>query len=123
MKEEPITMAVDYYQKIGAKNSEGVKKYLHPNVLFYGPLASLSGHQAVIQAIENFMHAIESLTICAKFGSENQAMVVYEVNFPGIAPDFPGAALLDFQEGLIARIQLFYDGSRMSAKKEEIFSN
>lgn len=114
--------AEEYYKLIGEKNVEGIKRYLHPHVEFYGPLATLKGKEAVIQATRNFMNMFNSLTIRAKFGAADQAMIVYDVDVPGIAKDFPGASLLSFHEGLIVRIQLFYDGSRFLEKKEEVFS-
>jgi len=49
-------------------------------------------------------------------------MIVYDVGIPGVAKEFPGASLLNFREGLIVRIQLFYDGSRFMEKRDEIFS-
>ena len=110
-----------YYTLVGEKNVEGVKKILHPDVEFYGPLASLKGKEAVLEATSNFMKAINSLAIRAKFGTKDQAIIVYQVDIPGIANDFSGASLLSFCDRLIVRIELFYDASRFSEKKEEIF--
>ena len=112
----------EYYTLVGQKNVEGIKKYLHPDVEFYGPLASLKGKEAVIEATSHFMNSFKSLTIRAKFGAGDQAMIVYDVDVPGIAKDFPGASLLSFRDGIIVRIQLFYDGSRFLEKRKEIFS-
>lgn len=117
-----MARAEEYYKLIGDKNAEAIKKYLHSDVEFYGPLATLKGKEAVIQATSNFMNMFKSLTIRAKFGAADQAMIVYDVDIPGIAKDFPSASLLRFHEGLIVRIQLFYDGSRFLEKREEIFS-
>ena len=122
MKANPAALAEEYYKLVGEKDAEGVKKHLHPDVEFYGPLATLKGKESVVEATGNFMKAFKSLTIRAKFGAGDQAMVVYDVDIPGIAKDFPGASLLSFREGLIVRIELFYDGSRVVEKKEEIFS-
>lgn len=122
MKVTNEARAEEYYKLIAEKNVEEMKKYLHPDVEFYGPLASLKGKEVVIQATNNFMNMFKSLTIRAKFGTDEQAMIVYDVDIPGIAKEFPGASLLNFHEGLIVRIQLFYDGSRFLEKKEEIFS-
>ena len=44
-------------------------------------------------------------------------MIVYDVDIPGIAKSFPGASLLSFRDGLIVRIELFFDGSRFVEKK------
>lgn len=113
--------AEEYYKLVSEKNVEGIKKYLHPQVELYGPMAALKGKEAVIEATSNFMKTFQSLTICAKFGAGDQAMIVYDVDMPGIANNFPGASLLSFRDGMIVKIELFYDASRFLEKKDEIF--
>jgi hypothetical protein len=122
MVKENIERAEEYYKLVGEKNIEGIKKYLRQDVEFYGPLATLKGKEAVIEATSNFMKAFKSLAIRAKFGAGDQAMIVYDIDMPGIAKDFPGASLLSFQDGMISKIELFYDGSRFVERKKEIFS-
>lgn len=117
-----MAQAEEYYMLISQKSAEGMKKYLHPDVELYGPLASLKGKEAVIEATGNFMNAFKSLTIRAKFGAGDQAMLVYDVDLPGVAKAFPGASLMTFRNGFIVRIELFYDGGRVVEKREEIFS-
>lgn len=116
------SIAERYYTLVGQKNIEEIKKLLHDEVEFIGPLASLKGKDAVIGATSNFANAIKSLTIRAKFGEEDEAAIIYSVDMPGISSDFPGVSWVRFHDGLIVRIQLFYDGSKMVEKKEEIFS-
>lgn len=108
--------AEEYYKLIGEKDVEGIKKYLDHDVEFYSPLATLKGKEAVVGATGNFMNAIASLKIRAKFDSEDQAMIVYDVDFPGMTSNFPGASLLTFRNNLIVRIELFHDASHF--KKE-----
>lgn len=122
METNTVALAEAYYRLVGEKNAEGFKKYLHPDVEFYGPLATLKGKEAVIEATSNFMNVFESLTIRAKFGAEGHAMIVYDSNIPGIAKSFPGASFLSFRDGLIVRIELFHDGSRFAEKRKEVFS-
>lgn len=123
MQKNYTAQAEKYYTLVGEKNIEEVKKFLHPDVEFFGPLANLKGKEAVAQATYHFMNSFESLTIRAKFGEGDQAIVVYDVDIPGIAKEFPGASMLNFRDGLIVRIQLFYDSARIMAKKDEIFRN
>lgn len=122
MESRSAATAETYYTLVAKKNGEEVKKHLHPDVEFYGPLAHLKGKEAVFEATNNFMKMFKSLTIRAKFGAGDQAMVVYDVDIPGIVKNFPGASLLNFRDGLIARIELFYDGGRVVEKKDEVFS-
>lgn len=122
MEKNNLKLAEEYYNLVGEKNAEGIKKYLHSDVEFYSPLATLKGKEAVILATSHFMNAFTSLTIRAKFGAKDQAMIVYDSDIPGIANGFPGASLLSFRDGLIDRIELFHDGSRFVEKRKEIFS-
>lgn len=123
MERDLITKAVEYYTLVGEKNVNEIAKRLHPNVEFYGPMARLNGREAVLEATKNFINAVTSLNIQAKFGAGNQTMIVYTVDMPGVAKDFPGASLMTFHDGQIVRIQLFYDASLMLKKRDEIFSN
>ena len=111
-----VARAEEYYKLVGEKNIEGIKKFLNPDVEFSGPLAALKGREAVIESIRHFMNAFQSLSIRAKFGAGDQAMIVYNVDMPGIAKEFPSASLLSFRDGLIVRIELFFDGSHFVKK-------
>lgn len=109
-----VMKAEEYYKMLGEKNIEGIKKYLDPNIEFYSPLATLKGKEDVVGATGNFMNAFKSLKIRAKFGSEEQAMIVYDVDIPGVVDNFPGASLLTFGNNLIVRIELFHDASHFA---------
>ncbi len=122
MEAKNLAQAEEYYKLIGGKNREEIKKYLHPDVEFLGPLATLKGKELVLEATNNFMNMFTSLTIRATFSAKEQAMIVYDIDIPQIANNFPGASLLTFRQGLIVKIQLFYDGSKFLEKREKIFS-
>ena len=117
-----VAVAEEYYTLIGEKNAEGIKKHLHPNVELYSPLAIVKGKEAVFKAASNFINMIKSLTIRAKFGAGDQAMIVCDSAIPGMVESFPTASLLSFRDELIVKIELFYDGGRLVEKKEEVFS-
>lgn len=102
-------LGVAYYRALGEKNMEGVKRCLHPEVQFTDPQETVIGREAVLKAAEGFTGIFKTLTIRAKFGSEDQAMIVYDVEFPGVAKKLQAASLLTFKEGLISKIELFYD--------------
>lgn len=114
--------AESYYRAIGNKKEQDFAKFLDDKVEFIGPMASLKGKEAVIHATKNFMNTIQSLSIESSFSNENQAMVVYCVEIPGVSKAFPGASLLNFKEGKIVRIQLFFDTAPVTQKKDEIYS-
>lgn len=112
-----IKLAEEYYKLIGQKNAEGFKKLLHPDVEFSSPVATLNGKEAVIESTSNFMNVIKSFKIRAKFGEQDQAMIVYNVDIPGVVKEFPSASLLTFRDQLIVKIELFFDGSPFIEKK------
>lgn len=109
MKTDTKAIGVAYYAALGEKNIEKVKGYLHPDIQFTDPQETVIGREAVLQAAKGFTDIFKSLTIRSKFGSEDQAMIVYEVEIPGLPKKLQAASLLSFQEGFISKIELFYD--------------
>jgi len=111
-------IGVAYYTALGEKNIEAVKEYLHPDIQFTDPQEKVIGREAVLKAAKGFIGVFKMLTIRAKFGSEDQAMIVYDVEIPGLAKNLHAASLLSFQEGLISKIELFYDSRGLIGKPE-----
>jgi hypothetical protein len=64
----------------------------------------------------------KSITIRAKFGSGDEVMLAYDFDFLAPINILHAAVLMQFREGLIAKIELFFDGRPFDKKKEEIFS-
>ncbi|MBS0604271.1 MAG: nuclear transport factor 2 family protein [Verrucomicrobia bacterium] len=115
-------IAVAYYTALGEKNIEAVKEYLHPDIQFSDPQEKVLGREAVLKAAKGFTAIFNSLTIRAKFGSEDQAMIVYDVEIPAFSKKLLAASLLSFQDGLISKIELFYDTRCFKENIEEAFS-
>lgn len=103
-----------YYTALGKKNIEAVKEYLHPNIQFTDPQETVKGREAVLQAAKGFMGIFKTLIIRAKFGSEDQAMIIYDVEIPGFSKKLHAASLLSFEKGLISKIELFYDSKGLA---------
>jgi hypothetical protein len=91
------------------KNIAGMEKYLHPDVHFISPLAEKDGKAAYLDAAKNLMSFFKTLTIRTTFGSDDQAMVVYDFDFPAPIGHVRTAGLMTFQDGLITKIELFFD--------------
>ena len=102
-------MIEEYYKAVGNKNFEKVEKQLHPEVQFIAPLAKIKGKEAVLEATKKFTTLFKTLNIRAKFGSNNQAMVVYDLDCPEPIGFISSSALITFENGLIKKIELFYD--------------
>lgn len=116
MSEHILAKAESYYKAMGEKNLEGVEKYLHPDVTFIAPLAQTQGKQEFLEATKGFMEMFSKTIIRAKFGSEEQqqAVVIYDIQFPNPIGNLKSAAYLTFQEGLIKKIELFYDARTLT---------
>lgn len=110
MDQSTLPLAKAYYTAMGEKDVTVMEKYLHPDVQFVTPLTALKGKEAYLEAVKGFVAFFKTLTIRAAFGSENQAMLVYDIDFPVPIGYSSAAVLLTFQEGLIVRIELFFDG-------------
>ena len=117
-----VAIAEAYYKAMGEKDLESIGKYLHPDVQFIGPLAKKSGKEDVLEAAKNFCVLFKTVTIRAKLGEGNVVMLVNDLEFPDPVGMFPTAVLMRFQEGLIERIELFYDPRPLLEHKDKIFS-
>lgn len=116
MNKNAAALAEAYYTAVGKKNVVDIEKFLHPDVLFVGPLAKLKGKEAILEATKRFTTLFKTLKIRAKFGSGDQAMVVYDLDCPLPIGHFSTAVLMTFQEGLVAKIELFYDARPFDKK-------
>ena len=107
--ERNVASAEAYYQAMHNKDLAGVARHLHPDVRFLGPLADLTGKEAVLDAAERFVNLIKNLRVRVKFGSDNMAMLAYDVDFGEPIGICRTAVLMTFNDGLITRIELFFD--------------
>lgn len=114
MKNQTEATGIAYYKALGEKNIHKVSKYLHPNIQFTDPQETVHGKDAVLSAAKGFSEIFKSLKICSHFGSDNQAVIIYHVEIPGLSKPLEAASLLSFNDGLIAKIQLFYDTKSLS---------
>ena len=123
--ERNVTTAEAYYEAMNNKDLAGVARHLHPDVRFVGPMADLVGKEAVLEAAKRFVTLIKSLRVRAKFGSDDTAMLAYDVDFGEPIGICRTAVLMTFKQGLIASIELFYDARpfEKNLKKDAIFSS
>ncbi len=110
MSEHEAETARAYYEAFARKDVADIARRLHPDVRFTGPLAELTGREAVVEAAGRLLVRSEGLRIRASFGGGGEAVVVYDLSFPDPIGVCRTAALLAIEQGLITRIELFYDG-------------
>lgn len=111
MKSETMQLAVEYYTLVGEKKSEEYKQYLHPDVEFSSPMATLKGKEAVYNQTLGFTKVLNALKIRESFGHEDKAVVVYDTDISGVDQSVPSVSLLTFKDGKIVTIELFFDGT------------
>lgn len=102
-------IALNYYTAMSNKNISDLEKYLHPDVQFLAPLARVSGKNKFVENVKGFASFFSSIEIRSVLGSDDQAVVVYDVKCPSPIGSISTAALLTLEEELITKIELFYD--------------
>lgn len=122
MQAKNVDIAEKYYTFMGEKNIEAIEKFLHPEVELLSPFALVEGKEAVLKASENYVTLFKKLNIRKKFGGENQAVLIQDLEIPGMEELFRAAVLITFQEELIIKIELFYDTAPLVAMRDKIFS-
>lgn len=119
---DTLTIAESYYNAMLEKDFDKMASHLHNNVHFIGPLAQMSGKDAVVTAAKNFGAILQDIQIRARFASGNQIMFAYDMTLPAPISKFRAAVLMEFMDGLISKIELFYDARPFEEKKNEIFN-
>ncbi len=100
-----------YYKAMSEKDLPEMARYLHPDVRLITPMEDLRGKEVVLEAAKKLLNFIQSIGVQAKFESETQAMLAYDMHFAAPAGVCRAAALMTFQDGLIVRNELFFDAS------------
>ena len=76
-----VAIAETYYTAMSNKDIVSLEQYLHHDVQFTSPFATLAGKPAMFEAIRKFTTYFKTLNIRATFGSGDQAIAVYNVEF------------------------------------------
>lgn len=109
MTEKIVVSAVAYYKAMADKDLPGMARHLHPDVRLVTPMEELTGKEAVLEAANRLLNLIMSIKVHAKFGSEDQAMLTYDMDFAEPIGVCRAAALMTFKDGLIVRNEIFFD--------------
>lgn len=118
-----LDVAVEYYKAMGNKDINEMGKYLHQNLEFLGPVGIMKGKKEISDAAQKFFSFYKDLKIRSKFASSDQVMIVYDLGLHGPVPQIRVAALLDFKDDLISKIELFYDARMLESMKGSFFPN
>ncbi|MGA7473342.1 MAG: nuclear transport factor 2 family protein [Candidatus Sulfotelmatobacter sp.] len=116
MTENNVTSAVSYYKAMADKDLNGMARRLHPDVRLVTPMEELTGKETVLEAAKRLLPLINSIKVHAKFGSEDQAMLTYDMGFAESIGVCRAAALMTFKDGLIVRNEIFFDARPFDKK-------
>jgi hypothetical protein len=109
MQHNNLELAESYYTAMNNKDLSSMGKCLHDNISFLGPLAEITGKDAVLTAVSNLLPLFKAVTIRAKFSSDDKVMVAYDLDCTVPIGVLRIAALLTFENDLISRMELFFD--------------
>jgi SnoaL-like domain len=109
MTERNVASAEAYYKAMNDKDLSGMARHLHPDIRLVTPMEQLTGKEAVLEAAKRLLPLINSIKVHAKFGSEDQAMLTYDMNFAEPIGVCRAAVLMTFKDGLIVRNEIFFD--------------
>lgn len=104
----PIAVAQAYYTALGNKDIVSLAQYLHEQVRFSSPLTNIQGKEHLLEAVRKLLQSFTEFQLRTCFGSSTQAVVVYDLIFPGIGR-VPTAAYLTVVDQLIVKVELFFD--------------
>lgn len=109
MSEKNVATAIAYYQAMDNKDLSALEKHLHPEVRLIGPLADITGKDAVLNSVKHLMALFNKLRVRTQFGAGDRVMLAYDIDFPAPIGISRAAVLLTFQDDLIIRYELFFD--------------
>ncbi|MBL3284324.1 SnoaL-like domain protein [Rickettsiales endosymbiont of Paramecium tredecaurelia] len=118
-----LAIAKNYYNAMLAKDFDKMAGYLHNDVHFLGPLAEMYNKDAVVTAAKNFAGILQDIKIRSRFAAGDQIMFAYDMTIPAPIGKFRAAVLMGFRDGLISKIELFYDATPFQEKKSKIFED
>jgi SnoaL-like domain len=111
-----LSLAESYYNAMLAKDFHKMAGYLHDNVHFIGPLSEMHGKDAVVTAAKNFGGILQDIQIRSRFAAGNQIMFAYDMVVPSPIGKFRAAVCMEFIDGFISKIELFFDASLFQKK-------
>lgn len=109
-KNNHLTVAEKYYEYMLNNNFDAMTECLHPDVIFISPLDEMTGREAIVSAAKKFTQILENIEIRFKLSNGNQIMLVYDFILPDPINRLRSAGLMEFKNGQISKIELFYDG-------------
>ncbi len=121
MQRDLIQHVRDYYAAGLDKNFIEMERYLHPDVRFIAPLATLNGKEDVVNAAKGFFTIVKTMDFRSCFSQDDKVMIAYDAIFPEPIGRLPSALLCSFENGLMKTMELFYDPRPILSNQDKIF--
>lgn len=109
MSENPMSIAESYLAAWQRKDLPEIARHLHPQVHFKGPMAEITGREAVVGSVQRMFPILKEINIQSKFAAGNQAIFTYDFLCAEPVGSCRTAELMTFEDGQIKDIELFFD--------------
>ena len=104
-----LNVGEEYLSAWKRKDIAAIGRLVHPEIHMKSPIAEASGKQEFLKTCDNIFAVLEDVKIQAKFGSENQAVFIYEFRLkPPLGP-VKTANLMTLDGELIRSVELIFD--------------
>ena len=91
------------------KDFDTMASYLSDDLCLISPLAEINGKEELLMAAKNFGGMLIDIQIRSEYADNKQVMLGYEMILPEPIRKFRAAALMEFENNNITKIELFYD--------------
>ena len=120
MKNDPKALAMEYLDAVGKKELAKVEKLLAPDLKFTGPAMTRSTSQEFISALKRLGAIHVRNEVKRVFADGNDVCVIYDFVTDTPAGALPTIEWLQFEEGRIRSINLYYDRVPWKSVMDEI---
>lgn len=104
-----LNIGEEYLAAWKRKDIHTIGNLVHPEIHLKSPITEVRGKQEFLKTCDNIFKMLDDVKIQAKFGSENQAIFIYEFLLkPPLGP-VKTANLMTLDGDLIRSVELLFD--------------
>ena len=101
------------------RDASEISKYVHPDVHLIGPMNDITGKDAFLQSTKRVLPLLQGVNVRSQFAAGDQAIFTYDFVCAEPLNTCRTAELMTFEDGLIRRIELFYDARPFEARAHQ----
>ncbi len=114
------SLAARYIEAVGLKEYAAVEAILSPRVSFNGPFMKIDSAPAFIAGLKRMAPIWEGNEVRTVLGDAEQVCVFYNFVTNTQAGAVPCIELLTFEDGRIAKVELFFDRAQFAPAQEAL---